>query len=141
MDFAYSYVPSVTARQFSEMQTIGVFHCQSDIERHRLTSNPDTVRFGIFYASFGPLLTVESGDTVTVECVSGDIEVMPPPSLGHRVPTQLRAIRPHILTGPIAIAGAEPGDMLEVLAEAVEPAIDCGYCAVRPLAGIWTIRD
>lgn len=44
-------------------------------------------------------------------------------------------IGPHILTGPIAVAGAEPGDMLEVRIETIEPNNDWGYCAVRPLAG------
>ena len=35
----------------------------------------------------------------------------------------------------MAIFGAEPGDTLEVRIDAVEPALDWGYCAVRPLAG------
>lgn len=59
------------------------------------------------------------------------------------LPPALRAIHasdpprigPHILTGPVAIVGAEPGDTLEVRIEAIEPNNDWGYCAVRPLAG------
>jgi len=110
---------------------------------HRLLSSPDTVRFGMFDAAFDPVLTVNSGDSVTFECVSGGVEVMPPPGSPYAVPPALRAIHdsnparigPHILTGPVAIAGAEPGDMLEVRIEAIEPNNDWGYCAVRPLAG------
>lgn len=110
---------------------------------HRLASAPDTVRFGMFDAAFDPVLTVDSGDSVTFECVSGGVEVMPPPGSPYAIPPALQAIHdsnpvrigPHILTGPVAISGAEPGDMLEVRIEAVEPNNDWGYCAVRPLAG------
>lgn len=111
--------------------------------RHHLASTPDTVRFGIFDAAFDPVLTVASGDTVTIDCVSGGPEVMPAADSGLAVPPALRAIHdarlerlgPHILTGPVAIAGAEPGDTLEVRIEAIEPNNTWGYCAVRPLAG------
>jgi acetamidase/formamidase len=110
---------------------------------HRLSSTPQTVRFGMFDAAFPPVLTVRSGDTVTVECVSGGPEVMPAPEQGLTIPPALLAIHearlerigPHILTGPIAVEGAMPGDTLEVQIDAVEPALDWGYCAVRPLAG------
>jgi acetamidase/formamidase len=110
---------------------------------HRLSPTPATVRFGIFDAAFPPVLTVASGDTVVFECVSGGPEVMPPADLGLLIPDALQAIHaarlermgPHILTGPVAVAGAEPGDTLEVRLEAIEPALDWGYCAVRPLAG------
>ena len=111
--------------------------------RHHLASSPETVRFGIFDAAFDPVLTVDPGDTVVVDCVSGGPEVMPPPELGLAIPANLQAIHdarlermgPHILTGPVAIRGAEPGDTLEVRIEAIEPNNDWGYCAVRPLAG------
>lgn len=110
---------------------------------HRLASTPDTVRFGMFDAAFDPVLTVNSGDSITFDCVSGGPEVMPPPGSPYAVPAALQAIHaanparigPHILTGPVAIAGAEPGDMLEVRIEAIAPNNDWGYCAVRPLAG------
>lgn len=110
---------------------------------YRLASAPDTVRFGMFDAAFDPVLTVNPGDSVTFECVSGGVEVMPATGSRYAVPPALQAIHdsnparigPHILTGPVAIAGAEPGDMLEVRIEAIEPNNDWGYCAVRPLAG------
>ena len=110
---------------------------------HRLASTPETVRFGIFDAAFAPVLTIASGDSVTFACVSGGREVMPglgsgltiPPDLAAIHAAELERIGPHILTGPVAIAGAEPGDTLEVRIEQVEPNNDWGYCAVRPLAG------
>ena len=110
---------------------------------HRIPASPETVRWGIFDASFPPLLTVQSGDTVVLECVSGTPEVLPPASMGRTVPPALRAIHAanparqtgHILTGPVAIAGAEPGDTLEVRIDAIEFGADWGYCGFRPLAG------
>jgi acetamidase/formamidase len=41
----------------------------------------------------------------------------------------------HIITGPVAVAGAEPGDMLEVTIEKIEFGTDWGFCGFRPLAG------
>ncbi|MDR3511811.1 MAG: acetamidase/formamidase family protein [Caulobacteraceae bacterium] len=112
-------------------------------ERHFVPATPQTVRFGMFDAAFEPVLTVRSGDTVTLECMSGGVEVMPEPGSGFDIPEALQAIHaarlerigPHILTGPVAVEGAEPGDMLEVRIERIEPTANWGYCAIRPLAG------
>ena len=110
---------------------------------HTIPATPATTRFGIFDAAFPAILTVNSGDTVTLECVSGGPEVMPGPDSGFLVPPVLAAIHaanpprmgPHIITGPVAIAGAEPGDMLEVRIDAIELGMDWGFCGIRPLAG------
>ena len=110
---------------------------------HRIAASPETVRWGIFDAAFPPLLTVEPGETVTLECVSGTPEVLPPAERGFTVPPALHAIHAanlprmagHNLTGPVAIAGAEPGDTLEVRIDAIELGADWGFCGFRPLAG------
>ena len=110
---------------------------------HHLTSTPETVRFGGFDAAFAPVLTIRSGDSVTLECVSGGPEAMPPPEMGLVVPPALAALHraelvrhgPHILTGPVAVEGAEPGDMLEVHVEKIEFGADWGFCGFRPLGG------
>ena len=39
--------------------------------QHQLRASPQTVRIGVFDAMFPPVMTIESGDTVVVECVSG----------------------------------------------------------------------
>ena len=44
---------------------------------HRLDAAPDTVHWGFFDAALKPLLTVESGDTVTISTVSGMASQMP----------------------------------------------------------------
>ncbi len=110
---------------------------------HRIAASPETIRWGIFDAAFPPLLTVQSGDTVTLECLSGTPEMLPPAERGFTIPPALRAIHTanpprmagHILTGPVAIAGAEPGDTLEVHIDAIDLGADWGFCGFRPLAG------
>jgi acetamidase/formamidase len=109
---------------------------------YRVSAAPDTVRFGIFDAAFPPVLTVNSDDTVILECLSGAPEVMPPTG-AFAVPPALAAVHaaslprmgPHFVTGPVAVAGAMPGDMLEVRIDAIDLGADWGYCGIRPLAG------
>jgi len=110
---------------------------------HHIPATPTTLQLGLFDASLPPVLTIDSGDTVTMECLSGGPEVMPADQENFAIPAVLRAIHganlprigPHMLTGPVAIGGAAPGDMLEVRIEAIEPGSDWGYCGFRPLAG------
>jgi acetamidase/formamidase len=110
-------------------------------QHHELHSSPDTVHWGYFDAALPPVLTVASGDTVTLHCVSGAPEDMPGPP--YEVLPELRAIherikprmRGHILTGPVAVRGAMPGDMLEVRIRSVALRQDWGYNVQRPLLG------
>ncbi|HET6183331.1 MAG TPA: acetamidase/formamidase family protein [Acetobacteraceae bacterium] len=110
---------------------------------HHLAPTPATVRWGTFDAAYPPVLTISSGETVVIGTVSGGPDVMPPPGSGLAVPPALAAIHAanlprlggHILTGPVAVDGAGPGDMLEVRIERIELAADWGYCGFRPLAG------
>ena len=109
---------------------------------HHLAASPETCHWGYFDARLQPVLTINSGDRVTIESVSGSPEVLPPP--GFNVPPELLAIHaaepcipfgPHILTGPVAIEGAELGDVLEVRVLDVGLRQDWGYNLNRPLAG------
>ena len=59
---------------------------------HHIPASPDTIRWGIFDAAFPPLLTVQSGDTVVLECLSGTPEMLPPVSKGFTIPPALLAI-------------------------------------------------
>lgn len=109
--------------------------------RHTLRASPETVHWGWFEAALPPALTVASGDEVTIETVSGGPDVLPPE--GFHVPPELREIHArsermlpgHILTGPVAVAGAEPGDVLEVRIESVTLRQDWGWNLIRPLSG------
>ncbi len=85
------------------------------------------LRGGSFDASYPPLIAIASGDTVVLECLSaGGIEVMPPPGSGYTVPPALEAIVAAKGPGPVALKGAEPGDMLEVRIDRVELGADWG---------------
>ena len=91
---------------------------------HTLAPTPATVHWGYLDAKIPPRLTIESGDTVTIDTVSGgladvgDTSIMLP---HHReICEKLKpSPGPHILTGPIAVRGAEPGDTLEVRIKAM----------------------
>ena len=108
---------------------------------HLLQASPETVHWGWLDAAQPPALSVADGATVTIETVSGGPESLPPE--GFHVPPELleihakseRMLPGHILTGPVAVDGAEPGDVLEIRIEAVEPRTDWGFNLIRPLAG------
>ena len=46
-------------------------------EHHTVPCRPSNCHWGFFDAALPPLLTVASGDTVTVECVSGGRDILP----------------------------------------------------------------
>ena len=108
---------------------------------HRLDAAPETVHWGYFDAKLRPLLSVASGDTVTISTVSGMASQMPAPPLV--VPKALAAIQQsvpqklpgHICTGPVAVRGARAGQVLEVRIKAIELHYDWGYNVIRPLVG------
>jgi acetamidase/formamidase len=107
---------------------------------HRLDPSPETVHWGYFDAQIPPRLEVESGDTVIVDTVSGWLDVVPDESryrADHKeIITKLKPVMgPHILTGPIAVRGAEPGDTLEVRIKSIELTADWGWNIMRPLRG------
>jgi acetamidase/formamidase len=108
---------------------------------HRLSPTPATVSWGIFSAAIPAVLTIDSGDSVIVETVSGAADDMP--GCGFTIPPALTAIHqaglpqigPHILTGPIAINGAAPGDTLEIRIDAITPGADWGWNGIFPTLG------
>lgn len=111
---------------------------------HQLKASPETVHWGFFDAKLPPQLTVNSGDTVTITTVSGTFGHLPKAGSGLTVPPELQAIHdkvqpklggPHILTGPVAVRGAKPGQVLEVRIKSIELYQDWGYNTIRPLAG------
>jgi acetamidase/formamidase len=111
---------------------------------YRLDAAPSTVHWGYFDARLKPLLTIESGDSVTISTVSGTPAQIPGPGSGLAVPPALPAIHksvqqklggPHILTGPVAVRGARIGHVLEVRIKAIDLHYDWGYNTIRPLAG------
>jgi acetamidase/formamidase len=110
---------------------------------HKLEATPETVRWGYWDGSLAPVLTIASGDRVVIDTVSGEPEDMPDAALGFTILDAHRAVLdkgargsgPHFLTGPIAIEGAEPGDVLEVLVESIDYLQDWGWNVQLPLHG------
>ena len=109
------------------------------------------VRHGIaralieFDAALKPLLTVESGDTVTISTVSGTAAQMPKPADGSplAMPKALAEIQAkvpqklpgHICTGPVAVRGAKAGQVLEVRIRRIDLHYGWGYNMIRPMTG------
>ena len=106
-----------------------------------ISAGPETCHWGYFDASLDPVATVPSGSEVTIETVSGGPEVLP--EQGFHIPPELLAIHAtgvpkvpgHILTGPVAVDGAMPGDVLQIDILDVQLRQDWGYTFVRPLSG------
>ena len=107
---------------------------------HHLNPTPQTVHWGHFNASIPAVLQVESGDEVVIDTFSGGMSEVADPSLfrpEHRliVDTVPQIMGPHILTGPVHVKGAEPGDTLEVRILDIELTTDWGWNIIRPLKG------
>jgi acetamidase/formamidase len=108
-----------------------------------LKASPETCAWGYFDASLDPVMEVASGDTIVIDTVSGGPDHTPPPDAGFTIPAELldiharseRMLPGHILTGPVAVAGARAGQVLEVQVVDVKLRQDWGWNLIRPLAG------
>jgi acetamidase/formamidase len=109
---------------------------------HHLAATPTTVAYGYYSAAAKPVLTIPSGDIIEVETlltnVPDRLEQAGVPA--DQIQQSLRDIVTkvtdkgpggHILTGPVAVEGAEPGDVLEVRLLSIHPAITYGYNGCR----------
>ncbi|MDB5602882.1 MAG: amidase [Xanthobacteraceae bacterium] len=110
---------------------------------HHLTSTPQTVHWGFLDATLPPVLSIASGDSVVVDCVSGLPGSLPTPESGFTIPADLTEILEkvkkgtgnHIYTGPIHVEGAQPGDVLEVRIKDIELRQDWGWNIFRGYGG------
>lgn len=109
---------------------------------HRLEATPDTVAYGYYWSDAKPVLRIASGDIVDVDTLltnnpTGLARAGVPED---KIQASLKAVvaafptgHPnrgpggHILTGPIYVTGAEPGDALEVKILSIDLPIDYGY--------------
>jgi acetamidase/formamidase len=109
--------------------------------KHHLEPSVGTCHWGYFDATQKPALTVKSGDVVTIDTVTGNPDVLPDPTKFH-VPSVLKSIfaeqkplGPHILTGPVYVEGAKPGNVLEIRIHDVSLLQDWGFNIILPLLG------
>jgi len=114
----------------------------SFMTHHHLHASPGTCHWGFFEAKLKPVLAIDSGDDVTIDTITGGPDVLPdrnrfhiPPELDAVHANNERMVPGHILTGPIAIAGAEPSDVLEVDILDIKLRQDWGFNLFRPLMG------
>ena len=97
----------------------------------------------MFNANFPPVMTIESGDRVEVQCVSGRKSVMPPPDAPFIDPAgtvrhhrrQSRGAGRSYRDRPDRHRRRDAGDTLEIRIEKIVPGADWGYNVIRPLAG------
>ncbi|YAF96690.1 MAG: acetamidase/formamidase family protein [Nodularia sp. CChRGM 3473] len=109
---------------------------------HILKATKKTVHLGGFSHLLEPALIVQSGDTIDVETYTGYYVYDKAPSefltpefidICQNLPLERKvAGGPHLLTGPIYVQDAEPGDVLEVRLEAIAPSLPVGFNAIRP---------
>jgi acetamidase/formamidase len=118
-----------------------VAHAQPAKPRtHRLEATPSTVVYGYYWSEAKPALHIDSGDIIDVDTLltntpaglekAGMPESRIQPSLKtivDEVTGDRKGPGGHILTGPVYVEGAEPGDVLEVKILSIQLAIDYGY--------------
>ncbi len=84
---------------------------------HTLAATPDDVQWGWLDITEKPRLTVDSGDTISIETLyHARDRIKPDLPMDEIVKLRLEndGGGPHSLTGPIYVNGAEPGDTMEI---------------------------
>jgi acetamidase/formamidase len=107
---------------------------------HRLEVTPSTVAYGYYWAEAKPALRIDSGDIIDVDTLltntpeglakAGVSDAKIQASLKTivaEVTGDKRGPGGHILTGPVYVEGAEPGDVLEVKILSISLPVDYGY--------------
>ena len=120
-----------------------------------IESTPNNVIWGeLFVPDSQPILRVKSGDIVTIETVSHE-GILPdqgdtvefftsagideadilPDQLAIKQQIERTAPGPHVITGPIYIEGAEPGDVLEIKTVGIDYRVPYGVISNRHRKG------
>ena len=107
---------------------------------HRLEATPSTVAYGYYWSEAKPALRIASGDIIDVDTLltnspTGLQRAGVPDA---KIQSSLKAVVSevtgdrrgpggHILTGPVYVEGAQPGDALEVKILSIDFPLDYGY--------------
>jgi acetamidase/formamidase len=105
---------------------------------HRLEATPATVAYGHYWAEMKPALTINSGDIIDVDTLLTNTpdrlerSGVPAADVQASLRTIVEQVKDrgpggHILTGPVYVTGAEPGDALEVKIHSIDLPIAYGY--------------
>src|ERR1041384_4009451 len=107
---------------------------------HRLGATPATVAYGYYWSEARPVLRVASGDIIDVDTLLTNTPAglqragVAPEKIQQSLQQIVAGVTGerkgpggHILTGPVFVEGAEPGDVLEVRILGIDFNIDYGY--------------
>jgi acetamidase/formamidase len=123
----------------------GLAALSANAANYELKATPQTVVVGYYWSEAKPVLKIQSGDTVKIQTAGGGgarAIAMGVPA--DKVPPEFEAINKevkdrgpggHVLTGPIYIDDAEPGDVLEVRIQKIDLGVPYAMNAFRPTAG------
>ncbi len=119
---------------------VGVMAFGAQPKVHRLEATPSTIAYGWYDAAGAPVLRIASGDIIDVDTlltntpagltragVPADQIQASLKAIVDQTPREKRGPGGHILTGPVFVEGAEPGDALEVKILSIDLAIPYGY--------------
>jgi acetamidase/formamidase len=133
------------AASFGERQSVsgqGSSNTGQAPKTHRLEATPETVAYGHYWSESKPVLRMASGDIIDVDTLltSNPTTLARAGVADDKIQASLKTVvaafpqgHPgrgpggHILTGPIFVEGAIPGDVLEVKVLSIDLPIDYGY--------------
>jgi acetamidase/formamidase len=120
-----------------------------------LASRPETIVWGYITADVPPALTIKSGQTVKIDTVShqgllgkedpvaffasagiAKDQVLQDAIDIYKTVPRTKGLSVHVLTGPIYVEGAAPGDMLEVRIHNLELRVPYGVNNSGPTSGL-----
>ncbi|WP_020617220.1 acetamidase/formamidase family protein [Paenibacillus daejeonensis] len=110
--------------------------------KHHLNPSPETVHWGYVGGAQEPALEIEPGDSLVLRSVAGSPDDPVPAAW---ISPELRSIHEHvtdrgagvhILTGPVAVKGAEPGDTLVVRMDRIQIDAPYGFNYIGPMSGL-----
>ena len=121
---------------------------------YQLKASPSTVAWGYYWYQAKPVLRIKSGDTVEIQTMTtgsptslANAGVKPEDiqqelkTIYDQVKREDRGPGGHILTGPIFIEGAEPGDVLEVRIQKVQLSTPYASNGFSPQRGVLPPED
>lgn len=119
----------------------------SAAETRKLLATPQTICWGYYWARAKPALTIRSSDEVQIQTVSGNPNRLmtagvKPEDIQPALKDIYAQVAPadrgpggHLLTGPVYIEDAEPGDVLEVRIEKITMDVPYAYNGFGPTTG------
>jgi acetamidase/formamidase len=110
--------------------------------RHEIAATPENMVWGYLDSASPPVLSVNSGDIVTLhsfpaggkETLPDDLKIVPADYM-RALETLPHGPGPHFITGPVYVRGANVGDALQIDILDVKIRQDWGFVSTLPLLG------